>query len=47
MTINSLIDRTLHAVAAGFAALVAGSRTIPLGDNGALLRELAARLTDR
>jgi len=29
---------------AAWAALAAGSRAIPFGDNGALLRELAARV---
>jgi len=29
---------------AGWAALTTGSRTIPFGDNGALLRDLAARI---
>jgi hypothetical protein len=35
--------RALDTLSIGFAALVAGSRSIPLGDNGALLKELAAR----
>lgn len=37
-------------LAQAFAALVAGSRVVPLGDNGELIRALAARLrstTDR
>ena len=29
---------------AAWAALTAGSRAIPFGDNGALLRDLAARI---
>jgi hypothetical protein len=32
-----------HSLSLAFAALVAGSRTIPLGDNGSLLHELALR----
>lgn len=32
-----------QSLSLAFAALVAGSRTIPLGDNGNLLRELASR----
>ncbi len=32
-----------RALEAAWAALSAGSRAIPLGDNGALYRELAAR----
>jgi len=32
-----------HSLSLAFAALVTGSRTIPLGDNGNLLRELALR----
>jgi hypothetical protein len=32
-----------HSLSLAFAALVTGSRTIPLGDNGSLLRELALR----
>jgi len=35
--------RAFDVLSLAFAALVAGSRSIPLGDNGALLRELAAR----
>ncbi len=35
--------RTFDTLSLAFAALVAGSRSIPMGDNGALLRELAAR----
>lgn len=35
--------RALDTLSVGFAALLAGSRSIPLGDNGALLTELAAR----
>jgi hypothetical protein len=35
--------RAVDALSLAFAALVAGSRSVPLGDNGALLRELAAR----
>jgi hypothetical protein len=46
-------DRAVHATraarAAGvfraaWAALTAGSRAVPFGDNGALLRDLAARI---
>ena len=36
-------SRALQALSIAFAAFVTGSRTIPLGDNGALLRDLAAR----
>ena len=32
-----------HSLSLAFAALVTGSRSIPLGDNGSLLRELARR----
>jgi hypothetical protein len=32
-----------HSLALAFAAVVAGSRIIPLGDNGCVLRELALR----
>jgi len=35
--------RAVDTLSVAFAALVAGSRSIPMGDNGALLRELAAR----
>jgi hypothetical protein len=38
------ITRMAHLLSDGFAALIAGSRTIPLGDNGDLLRELALRI---
>lgn len=41
-----LIDgapRAYRVVSAAFAALTAGSRAIPLGDNGELLRNLAVR----
>ena len=38
------VARALHALRSAFAAMVAGSRAIPLGDNGALFRELAARI---
>ncbi len=43
------LSRTLRGA---FDALVTGSRTVPMGDNGALLRELCrrsgtARVTDR
>lgn len=36
-----------HTLSLAFAALVTGSRSIPLGDNGSLLRELALRARDR
>jgi hypothetical protein len=43
-----LIARLAQGLTTGiiraWAALAAGSRTIPFGDNGALLRELAARV---
>jgi hypothetical protein len=32
-----------HSLSLAFAAVVTGSRSIPLGDNGSLLRELALR----
>jgi hypothetical protein len=32
-----------HSASLAFAAVVTGSRAIPLGDNGSLLRELAQR----
>jgi hypothetical protein len=56
MSTNTSSDgaaRPLHATSVGraagvfraaWAALMTGSRTIPFGDNGALLRELAARI---
>jgi hypothetical protein len=37
------IARITHWFSDGFAALLTGSRTIPLGDNGELLRDLALR----
>jgi len=45
----SAVHATAAARAAGvlraaWAALAAGSRTIPFGDNGALLRDLASRI---
>jgi hypothetical protein len=47
MSINPLVNRTLRIFADAFAAFVAGSRIVPLGDNGPLIRELALRLKDR
>jgi hypothetical protein len=56
MSINKLVAATPHAAPAGrgrrvlwelsvaFAALTTGSRAIPLGDNGKLIREFAARV---
>ena len=41
------VPRALDALSVAFAAFVAGSRSIPMGDNGALLRELAARAGHR
>jgi hypothetical protein len=35
------------AISMGLAAFAAGSRAIPLGDNGELLRALAARVADQ
>ena len=43
VTVSIVARRAVDVLSLAFAALVAGSRTIPLGDNGALLRELAAR----
>ena len=40
----SLAARAARAVEAAWAALSAGSRAVLLGDNGALYRELAARI---
>jgi hypothetical protein len=37
----------IQLIASGFASFVAGSRTIPLGDNGKLISELAARFQPR
>ncbi len=37
------LNRFLRTLAAAFDALVTGSRTIPLGDNGMLIRELGER----
>jgi len=39
--------KVASALKLAFAALGAGSRMIPLGDNGAVLRELAARAARR
>jgi hypothetical protein len=36
--------RAAGVLRAAWAALTIGSRTIPFGDNGTLLRELAARI---
>jgi hypothetical protein len=33
-----------HAIKSAWAALTAGSRTIPFGDNSALFHDLAARI---
>ena len=38
------LSQIRQSLSLAFAALVTGSRTIPLGDNGALLRELALRV---
>ncbi len=35
--------RAIHTLSVAFAALTAGSRTIPLSDNGELLKDLARR----
>jgi hypothetical protein len=35
--------RAFDTLSLAFAAFVAGSRSIPMGDNGYLIRELAAR----
>jgi len=35
--------RAFDTLSLAFAAFVTGSRSVPMGDNGALLRELAAR----
>jgi hypothetical protein len=52
-TSSDSADRAVHATGAArvagvlraaWAALTIGSRTIPFGDNGTLLRELAARV---
>jgi hypothetical protein len=40
------MPRTLRTLSQGFAAFTAGGRTIPLGDNGELLKDLAARAGD-
>jgi hypothetical protein len=57
MLSNKLIAASPHAARAGtgrrilwelsvaFAALTTGSRAIPLGDNGKLIRDLAARVS--
>jgi hypothetical protein len=37
------VPRIARFLEAAFDALVTGSRTIPMGDNGAVLRDLAAR----
>ena len=41
------LDRAVRGLAIAFAALVAGSRSIPLGDNGSLIKDLAARAGPR
>lgn len=41
------IDRAAHSVAIAFAAFVAGSRCIPLGDNGTLIKDLTALVGHR
>ena len=41
--LTARLSEIRHSLSLAFAALVAGSRTIPLGDNGSLLRELALR----
>jgi len=41
---RSLVVRTARSLEGAWAALVAGSRAIPLGDNGAVIGELAAHL---
>jgi hypothetical protein len=38
-----VLRRVLRTFELGFAALTTGARSIPLGDNGSLLRALAAR----
>jgi hypothetical protein len=45
MRVNSTerLSGVRHSLSLAFAALVTGSRSIPLGDNGRLLRELALR----
>ncbi len=42
--LSQRMPRAVNSLALAFAALVTGSRTIPMGDNGALLRDLAARV---
>lgn len=37
------VSKILDTARMGFAALVAGSRSIPMGDNGPLIAELAAQ----
>jgi hypothetical protein len=39
-------SRALRVLEAAWAALTAGARAIPLGDNGMLLRGLAAHIED-
>jgi hypothetical protein len=41
-THSSAAVRAVRSVKFAFAALVAGSRAVPLGDNGQLIRELGA-----
>jgi hypothetical protein len=43
MTRTQWAPRAFDTLSLAFAAFVAGSRSVPMGDNGALLRELAAR----
>jgi hypothetical protein len=44
MTHTRWVPHAIETLSLGFAAFVAGSRSVPMGDNGALLRELAARV---
>jgi len=39
-----IAGRAYGGLKAAWAALVAGSQTIPLGDNGSLFRDLAAQI---
>jgi hypothetical protein len=41
--LRSRAPRALDTLSLAFAAFLTGARWVPMGDNGALLRELAAR----
>jgi hypothetical protein len=42
-----ILRRVSRTLSLGFAALTTGARSVPLGDNGKLLRALAAHVGNR